>query len=88
MTLLNKPLRRETDVTPNLDTHSRGRPIIIELEPAHGLCPALISFRFKGTRRKYSAPISWLCQKTIEAEAARIRREKQAKRKQRRINPR
>lgn len=79
MTLLTKRLKRETDVRADFDRHSRGRPIIIELEPSVGTLPATISFQFKGTRRRYSAPVAWLAQMTIEAEAARIRREKKNK---------
>lgn len=76
MTILKRRLRRETDVYADFDSHSRGRPIIVELVPSDRTLPAMISFRFKGTRRRYSAPVSWLAQKTIEAEAMRIKREK------------
>lgn len=76
MTLLNRRLRRETDTLSDFDRHSRGRPIIIELEPSERTIPAQIGFRFKGTRRKYSAPVSWLAQKTIEMEVARNKRER------------
>lgn len=54
---------------------------MVELVPAMNTLPTMISFRFKGTRRRYSAPVSWLAQKTIEAEVARLAREKKTRKK-------
>lgn len=71
MTLLSKKLRRETTAELALDRFTRGRPIIVELEP-----PDLISFKFKGMKKKYTAPIARLMQSVVvaEIEAARKRR--------------
>ena len=69
MTELNKKLRREINHRLELDKYSRGRAIVIELDPA-----GLISFSWKGTRRRYTATIGWVMQKTIEAEIERERR--------------
>lgn len=71
MTLLTSKLRRETNARLDLDRYTRGRPIIVELEP-----PDLISFKFKGTRKKYTVTIAGLMQHVIQAEieAARRRR--------------
>jgi uncharacterized protein YndB with AHSA1/START domain len=76
MTSLNRKLRREIPRTLELDRHSRGRFIILEIEP-----PDLISFRWKGTRRRYTAPIAKLFQWTIQETVERERREKRAQRK-------
>ena len=74
MTRLNKKVRRETFARLDLDKFSRGRPIIIELEP-----PDLISFRWKGLQKKYSAPVSKLMQITIQAHVDAERRERKRK---------
>ena len=71
MTLLNKKLRRETNARLDLDRFTRGRPIIVELEP-----PDLISFKFKGQKKKYTAPIARLMQSVIVAEIEAARRRK------------
>jgi hypothetical protein len=76
MTLLNKKVRRETAATLSLDRHSRGRFIIIELEP-----PDLISFRWKGTRRKYTANTARLMQWTIQAHVEAERKKNAAAKK-------
>jgi hypothetical protein len=78
-TPLNRKLSRELAATLDVDRASRGRPIIIELDP-----PALISFRWKGTRRRYTAPAARLMQWTIQETVERARREQRAKRKERR----
>lgn len=71
MTLLNKKVRRETGAKLDLDSYSRGRPIIVALEP-----PNLITFSFKGQRKSYSTTIEALMQSVItaEVEANRKRR--------------
>lgn len=76
MIALNKKLRREIPRTLELDRASRGRLIIIELEP-----PDLISFRWKGTRRRYTANAAKLMQWTVTAEIERQRLEKKKARK-------
>lgn len=83
MTELNKKLRREVKRFLELDRFSRGRPIIVELEP-----PDLISFYWKGTRRRYTASIAWLMQKTIEAAVERDRRARSKSSKRLRRVPR
>ena len=74
MTGLNRKLRREIPRTLDLDRHSRGRLIIIELEP-----PDLVHFRWKGTRRRYTANVARLMQWTIQENVER--REKKLARK-------
>lgn len=76
MTELNKRLSREVNRFLELDKASRGRNIIIELDP-----PDLISFRWKGTRRRYTAPITKLMQWTIQATVESQRRERAKQRK-------
>lgn len=85
MTILQKRLRRETVDFLNVDKFSRGRPIIIELEPGVDTLPAQIAFRWKGSRRRYRAPVARLMQWTIQENVAALRREKKLQRKQRRI---
>ena len=81
MTQLNRTLRREIPRMLDLDKASRGRfIIIIEIEP-----PDLISFRWKGMRRRYTAPIARLMQWTIQETVERERREKKAARKARKL---
>ena len=75
-TPLNRKLSRELGVTLDVDRASRGRPIIVELEP-----PGVIIFRWKGTRRRYEAGAAKLMQWTIEEAVEQARREKRAKRK-------
>lgn len=75
-TQLTKRLSREVSALLELDRRSRGRPIIVEIEP-----PALISFRWKGTRRRYTAPIAKLMQWTIQAVIEQERKEKRAARR-------
>lgn len=79
MTELTKKLSREIPRTLDLDRQSRGRFIVIEIEP-----PDLVSFRFKGTRRKYTATAARLMQWTIQAQVEQERREKARLRKSRR----
>lgn len=74
MTLLQKRLSRETTDYLNVDKFSRDRPIIIELEPAEGTLPAQIVFRWKGSRRRYKAPVARLMQWTIQEQVAAERR--------------
>ncbi len=76
MTELSRKLRREIPRTLDLDKRSRGRFIIVELEP-----PDLITFRWKGTRRRYTATISRLMQWTIQATVEQERREKRQRKK-------
>lgn len=71
MTILTKRLRRETTEQLSVDRFSRGRPIIIEIEP-----PNLVHFRWKGTRRVYTATVARLMQWTIQATIDAQRREK------------
>lgn len=73
MTQLTKPVRRELGVFLDVDRGSRGRPIIVELEP-----PGVIVFRWKGTRRRYEAGAAMLMQWTIQRaiDQARIERAK------------
>lgn len=75
MTELNRKLSREIPRFLDLDKRSRGRLVIVELEP-----PDLIAFRWKGTRRRYTAPITKLMQWTIQATVERERREKKVAR--------
>ena len=77
MTLLNRKVRRETSGVFSLRVRDP-RPIIIEIEP-----PDLVTFRLKGMKTRFTAPASWLMQKTIEAEVARRIREKKAAKKER-----
>ena len=70
-TVLTKALAREIEVTLDLDAHSRGRNIIVELEPN-----GIITFRFKGTQREYSATIPALLQHVIQATLEADRRRK------------
>jgi len=79
MTELNRKLRRQIPRTLDLDRHSRGRLIIIELEP-----PDLVHFRWKGTHRRYTANIARLMQWTIQENVERQRREKKRAKKNRR----
>ena len=76
-TILKTRLSRELEAYLTVDKISRGRRIIVELA-----APDLISFRWKGTRRRYSAPVSklmqWVIQATVEAE----RRARKAARKE------
>lgn len=81
MTLLEKRLRRETAEMLSVDKYSRGRPIIVELEPGQHALPAQIAFRWKGTRRRYRAPIARLMQWAIEATVEAERREKKRQKK-------
>ncbi|MFQ5903649.1 MAG: hypothetical protein ACE5JO_08160 [Candidatus Binatia bacterium] len=71
MTILTRRLRRETLETLSVDRMSRGRPIILELEP-----PNLIHFRWKGTRRRWTASIARLMQWTIQEAVEQARRER------------
>jgi hypothetical protein len=64
----------------DVDRASRGRPIIVELEP-----PGVIIFRWKGTRRRYEAGAAKLMQWTIEEAVEQARREKRAKRKEKKF---
>ena len=75
MTLLTRRLSREIDATLDVDKMSRGRPIIIEMEGD------LITFRWKGTRRRYTATVPRLMQWTIAATVEAERRAKRAARK-------
>lgn len=84
MTQLNRKLRREIPAWLEVDRFSRGRPIIVELEPPENSLPAQIAFRWKGTRRRYRAPVSLLMQWTIQAEAERVAQEKRKNRKAKR----
>lgn len=77
MTPLNRPIRRELSITFELDRHSRGRPIVVELQP-----PGVIVFRWKGTRRRYEIGAAKLMQWTIEESIEQRRREKKAARRQ------
>jgi hypothetical protein len=79
-TPLNRKLSRELGVTLDVDRASRGRPIIVELEP-----PGMIIFRWKGTRRRYEAGAAKLIQWTIEEAVEQARREKRAKRKEKKF---
>jgi len=79
-TPLNRKLSRELGVTLDVDRASRGRPIIVELEP-----PGMIIFRWKGTRRRYEAGAAKLMQWTIEEAVEQARREKRAKRKEKKF---
>ena len=79
-TPLNRKLSRELGVTLDVDRASRGRPIIVELEP-----PGVIIFRWKGTRRRYEAGAAKLMQWTIEEAVEQARREKRAKRKEKKF---
>lgn len=81
MTELNRKLRREIPVTLDFDRFSRGRHIIIELEPGQSTLPPQIAFRWKGMRRRYRAPIALLMQWTIQETVERQLRERKAKRK-------
>jgi len=80
MTLLQKRIRRETAELLSVDKFSRGRPIIVELEPGENTLPAQIAFRWKGTRRRYRAPIArlmqWAIAATVEAERREMKRQK------------
>lgn len=71
MTLLKKPIKRETPIP--ADHH--GRNIIIEIDPA-----GFVSFREKGLHKSVTVSVAWLYQKALEAEANRIVRTKKAKR--------
>lgn len=71
MTLLTKKLSREVDAYLPVDKMSRGRRIIVEIE-----APDFISFRWKGTRRRYTALIPRLMQWTIQATVETQRKEK------------
>jgi hypothetical protein len=82
-TQLNRKLSRETAGFLSVDRGSRGRPIIIEIEP-----PDLIAFRWKGTRRRYTANAARLMQWTIQATIDAERRERRAKRKREKSWPR
>lgn len=77
MTPLNKKLRRETAIPAD----HRGRNIIIELDPGP---PCVIRFREKGRRTAIDAPIAWLYQQAMKAEAERRAREKARKKKAKR----
>jgi hypothetical protein len=77
MTVLNRKLRRELPILLELDKASRGRPIIVEIEP-----PGFFVFRWKGTRRRYEAGAAKLMQWTIEETVEQARRERKAKRRQ------
>ena len=79
-TPLSRKLSRELGVTLDVDRASRGRPIIVELEP-----PGVIIFRWKGTRRRYEAGAAKLMQWTIEEAVEQARREKRAKRKEKKF---
>lgn len=76
MTPLNKRVKRETSATLGLDKMSRGRAIIVTLEP-----PDLVTFGWKGTRRRYTATVARLMQWTIQAHVEAQRRERKLKRK-------
>ncbi len=73
MTILTRKVSRETLSYLNVDKMSRGRPIVIEIE-----APDLISFRWKGTRRRFTAPIGRLMQWTIQAQVEAERRARKA----------
>ena len=83
MTVLTHKLKREVLRTLDLDRKSRGRTIILELEP-----PDLIHFHFKGMRTRHTASIARLMQWTIQEEVSQRLREKfiagKAARKERR----
>jgi hypothetical protein len=78
-TLLNRKLRRELSATLSIDRASRGRPIIVEIEP-----PGVFIFRWKGTRRRYEAGAAKLMQWTIQEAVEQARKEKLKGRKERR----
>lgn len=80
MTILSKRVRREINRTLDLDRMSRGRTIIVELEP-----PDLIHFRWKGLHARHTASITRLMQWTIQAEVEARMRERKAKRKSKRL---
>jgi hypothetical protein len=71
MKQLDRKIRREIPRLLELDRHSRGRLIVVELEP-----PDFIGFRWKGTRRRYTASIARLMQWTIQETVDRERCEK------------
>lgn len=75
MTLLTKRISREVGATLDLDKMSRGRPIVVEIES-----PDLITFRWKGTRRRYTATIPRLMQWTIQASVEAARKARKCKR--------
>ncbi len=75
MTLLTKRVAREIDARLDVDKMSRGRPIIVEIE-----APDLITFRWKGTRRRYTAAIPRLMQWTIMATVEAEKRARRTKR--------
>jgi hypothetical protein len=69
MTFLKTKLRRETPIV--ADHH--GRPIIIELDPGP---PVVVRFKEKGRRFAVDAPLRWLYQQVLTADAERKVREK------------
>lgn len=77
MTLLTKPVRRETDIP--ADHH--GRNIIIELDPGP---PCVIRFREKGRRHRIDASVSWLYFQVVKADAERKLRERKKQREEKR----
>ena len=74
-TVLKSRLSRELEAYLTVDKISRGRRIIVELA-----APDLVTFRWKGTRRRYCAPASKLMQWTIQATIEAERRAKKAAR--------
>jgi len=75
MTTFSRPVRR---VTLEPYRHFR-RPIVVSLYAD------TISLRLKGTRSAYELPVNHVMDYALRIEAARIQREKQARRKARRL---